>query len=473
MRQKKGTPISCKITSVFLLLIFAFFVQAVVAGTNRIEKSPYTMKEKYPNILIIVLDACRYDFTSLSNPNIRNTPFLSELTKVRKIFNFSSTYSTYDSSNLSHSSLMSGFITVDQAIRDMPQFSLPYQLKTLGYETIGIVANGNLSPKTMPFFIHFDKFFNLYEIWASFSQEEKDEISKTLDKKILTYAEETNAFNRGAVFCSGNRVITLFKDYLKDSAHPFFGFINLMDAHDPYYPDERYYNVEKEEQLNIKLKGDLRSRKLSNDQINPDSIKDDIKRQLVKKRLEIAQGRAWSLSDDLSKEAIEIYRRRYAAKIKELDDYIRQIFEALEKKDLLSSTIIFITADHGESFGENGFMTHSLGNQGDRESTHRVPLAMYCPKKYGLKGIKLSILASIADIPPTIYDLLRVNWFPLANMSLVGNYGKSLVPYIVCPFEAKYDKELTLGKSALIDPGEIEKKKNEALKRLRSLGYIK
>jgi arylsulfatase A-like enzyme len=432
------------------------------------------MKEKYPNILIIVLDAVRFDFTSLSNPNIRNTPFLSELAKARKIFNFSSTYSTYDSTNLSHFSLMSGFITTYQAILDMPQFSLPYQLKTLGYETIGISANGNLSPKTMASFIAFDKFVNLHEIWESFSQEEKDEISKTLDKKILTYGGETNDINRVAAFRSGNKVITLFKDYMKDSAHPFFGFINLVDAHDPYFPVERYYNIDKEEaHLKKKVNGDLRSRELSNDQINPDSIKDEIKRQIVKNRLEIAQGRNWCLSDDLSEEAIEIYRRRYAAKIKELDDYVRQIFETLEKKDLLSSTIIFITADHGESFGENGFITHSLDNQGDRESTHRVPLAMYCPKKYGLKGIKLSVLASIADIPPTIYDLLRVNWFPLANMGFVGNYGKSLVPYIVCPFEAKYDKELALGKSAPIDPGENEKRKNEALKRLRSLGYIK
>jgi hypothetical protein len=126
-----------------------------------------------------------FDFTSLYNPNKDNTPYLSDMSTARNIFNFSSTYSTYDQTVSSHFSLMSGFITYSQAFSDMPQISLPYQLKTLGYETIGIVGNGNLSPKMMASFMAFDKFVNLSEIWNSFSHEEKDKISKAIDKIFI------------------------------------------------------------------------------------------------------------------------------------------------------------------------------------------------------------------------------------------------------------------------------------------------
>ncbi len=453
------------------LVLFAnffllYFCSTLMAKTDRIEH--------YPNFLIIVLDAVRFDFTSLSNPNIGHTPFLAKLAKDGKIFNFSSTYSTYDETLPSHFSLMSGFITGFQSAWDLRQASLAYHLKTLGYETFGISANPNISQKTMASFSAFEKFANLGELWDSISPEEKDKIAETLDKRILAYAGVINNWNRYCVFCSGNKALAFFRDYIKNGGTPFLGFINLFDAHDPYYPDERFYNIDEEEALfKIKAEGDLRSRELPEDQIHPDLIKDETKRQIVKNRLEIAKDRAWCLADDLSADAMEIYKRRYAAEIRELDDYLRQIFEYLEKRDLLSSTIIFLTSDHGESFGEEGFLTHSLSNQGDRESTHRVPLAIYFPKKYKLKGKNISVLASLADIAPTIYDLLGVNWIPLANMSFVGNYGKSLVPYIFQSFDFRHDKEIKIEKIGPEDPSEIEKRKAEALKRLRSLGYIR
>jgi phosphoglycerol transferase MdoB-like AlkP superfamily enzyme len=193
----------------------------------------------------------------------------------------------------------------------------------------------------------------------------------------------------------------------------------------------------------------------------------------MKKKFEIAEGRGWSLSDDLSKEELIIYKDRYIAEIRELDDYIKQVFEVLAKRDLLSTTIIIITADHGESFGENGFLTHSLSDQGDRESTYRVPLAIYFPQEYKLKGRNISVLTSIADIVPTIYDLLGINWIALANISYVGNYGKSLLPYIIKSFDIKYKKEFLFGKKENTESTDFEKRKQEALKRLRSLGYIK
>lgn len=455
------------------LLFLILFTQAFTMGTKVSGNSLIIKKDKDPNILIIVLDAVRFDFTSLYSDNIKNTPFLEYLYKNDKIFNFTTTYSTSDDSNSSHYSLMTGFATGIQSAWDFPQISLAYQLKTLGYKTFEISANPNLSHAIMASFIAFDKYTNLIEVWQSMSKEKKDQILYLLDKRILTYSSEINDWNRFMVFCSGAKVFTIFKEYIKSEKQPFFGFINLFDAHDPYFPNENYYNLNRDEaSLNQKVDGDLRTRLLSQKQINPDSIKNEKIELDVKERLKIASGRGWSLSDDLSEEAIKIYKNRYAAEVRELDGYVRQIFEYLEKKDLLKSTIIFITSDHGESFGEKGFMTHSLGNKGDYESTHRIPLAIYLPPKYRLKGKRVSELSSIADIAPTIYDLLKVNWIPLSNMNSFRNYGKSLLPFIFGSSNYQYDRVIKIDKNVSEDINKIKKRKKEALKMLKTLGYI-
>lgn len=192
-----------------------------------------------------MLDAVRFDCTGLYSSKNSNTPFLTELLRENKIFNFIFTYSTHDSSNSSHFSLLTGFLTGWQSLLALPQHSLPYQLRALGYKTFGISANGNLSPTTTSCFVPFDNFVNLYEIWTALSEEEKNYITLALDKRISLYGGKINDFNRTCVFCSGNKVIALFKDYLKDAKLPFFCFLNLFDAHDPYFPETKYYDLKK------------------------------------------------------------------------------------------------------------------------------------------------------------------------------------------------------------------------------------
>ena len=71
------------------------------------------------------------------------------------------------------------------------------------------------------------------------------------------------------------------------------------------------------------------------------------------------------------------YIRRYDAEIRYLDEQLGRLFRAIESSDLLRDTLVVITADHGEAFGEEEFYCahgHGLG----LDQTH-VPLGFVGP----------------------------------------------------------------------------------------------
>ena len=69
------------------------------------------------------------------------------------------------------------------------------------------------------------------------------------------------------------------------------------------------------------------------------------------------------------------YERRYDLEIAYLDEQLGRLFAALEEGGFLEDTLVIVTADHGEAFGEDGFYFahgHSLG----LDQT-RVPLVFF------------------------------------------------------------------------------------------------
>lgn len=108
----------------------------------------------------------------------------------------------------------------------------------------------------------------------------------------------------------------------------------------------------------------------------------------------------------------------YARRLKELDDELRKLFLELESRNRLDSTLVIITSDHGEGFGEHGWFDH--GGYLDQEAIW-VPLIFT-----GLDlphGLRISEPAQNIDVLPTILDLFSIG--------LPDNIqGYSLVPLI-------------------------------------------
>jgi arylsulfatase A-like enzyme/Tfp pilus assembly protein PilF len=94
----------------------------------------------------------------------------------------------------------------------------------------------------------------------------------------------------------------------------------------------------------------------------------------------------------------------YNGEISYVDFHIGKIIEDLQAMKILDKTLIIITSDHGEAFGEHKEIGHGIFCY---EETLRVPLIFYNPPAFK-KGRVVSQRTRLIDIMPTILDLLRI-----------------------------------------------------------------
>lgn len=94
----------------------------------------------------------------------------------------------------------------------------------------------------------------------------------------------------------------------------------------------------------------------------------------------------------------------YDGSLRYLDDQIGDLLDELERRGVLQNTIVVITADHGEHFGEHGL--HGHGNTLYREAL-RVPLIILSDGSLAA-GRRIAAEVTLRDLAATILDLARV-----------------------------------------------------------------
>jgi arylsulfatase len=123
-----------------------------------------------------------------------------------------------------------------------------------------------------------------------------------------------------------------------------------------------------------------------------------------------------------SPEEIAHLVRLYDGNLRYADEQVGRIRRALEAAGLLEKTVLIVTADHGEALHEHGFIGHL--HQVYEEVTH-VPLIVRFPAAAGLAGRRLPGLVDLADVAPTVAELLGV---PLDGEPKPAFRGRSLLP---------------------------------------------
>ncbi len=111
------------------------------------------------------------------------------------------------------------------------------------------------------------------------------------------------------------------------------------------------------------------------------------------------------------------YRERYAhspydGEIASVDEAVGQILGRLEEHGRLDSTLVILTADHGEGLGDHGEMTHALLLY---SSTVRVPLIVRDPRRQG--GRRVSAPVTTVDVFSTVLERLGIA-APAANQGV-------------------------------------------------------
>ncbi|HVX60172.1 MAG TPA: sulfatase-like hydrolase/transferase [Pirellulales bacterium] len=95
---------------------------------------------------------------------------------------------------------------------------------------------------------------------------------------------------------------------------------------------------------------------------------------------------------------------RYLNAVRAADAKIAHLIDELERRGLADSTVIAVTADHGESFGQHNQRTHSFGVY---EQAVHVPLVLIHPSLRDMPRHRPT-LGRHMDIGPTLLDLLNV-----------------------------------------------------------------
>ncbi|MEZ6191541.1 MAG: sulfatase-like hydrolase/transferase [Phycisphaerales bacterium] len=99
---------------------------------------------------------------------------------------------------------------------------------------------------------------------------------------------------------------------------------------------------------------------------------------------------------------IGLIKNRYINSCHHLDSQIGRVIDYLRENDLLDSTIVLITGDHGEEFMEKGRWGHN--SEFTEEQTH-TPFVLWVP---GSAPAVVDDLSSHLDIPATLMPLLGV-----------------------------------------------------------------
>ena len=107
----------------------------------------------------------------------------------------------------------------------------------------------------------------------------------------------------------------------------------------------------------------------------------------------------------------------YSGEIAYVDAELGRLFSFLEDSGRLDSTLLIITADHGEALGDHGEFEHGFFAY---NSTIHVPLIVCMP---GARQRTVPALVSHVDIFPTVCDALGIAAPP-------GLAGRSLLPLI-------------------------------------------
>ncbi|HEY7317476.1 MAG TPA: sulfatase-like hydrolase/transferase, partial [Candidatus Binatia bacterium] len=90
------------------------------------------------------------------------------------------------------------------------------------------------------------------------------------------------------------------------------------------------------------------------------------------------------------------------------------LLKELERRNALQNTLVIITSDHGEAFGEHGFTGHGTSLY---TPVLHVPLIIIYPKKIQT-GLRVSRYVSLRDLPATIEELVGAPEREIPGISL-------------------------------------------------------
>jgi arylsulfatase A-like enzyme len=387
-RLRRSWSIVPRVVGILAILLVVLVGQAIArsayAGylaTHRASTAPPLA----PNVILIVLDTVRADHLSLHGYGRNTTPNLARLAEQGA--RFDRARATAPWTLPSHASLFTGRwpheLDVERLDRlDETSKTLAEFLGAQGYATAGFVANpllcGSKSGLARGFDSYWDYPISTAEVlrasslgWllARIAVRAGGELrwcftGDVAGTVILDYARKDAAALNGE-----------FLDWLEENGHrPYFAFLNYFDAHDPYLAPAGFASP-----------------------VAPGP----------RSRSDFAMLRDWQRldKDSLTPREIQLAGDAYDNCIAALDHEVGKLVDELRFRRQLDRTLLLITSDHGEQFGEHGTFGHGLSLHAQEVN---VPLLAIAPGRIPA-GRVVREAVSLRDVPATVADFLGLN----------------------------------------------------------------
>jgi arylsulfatase A-like enzyme len=249
---------------------------------------------------------------------------------------------------------------------------LPEVFRRAGYGTAGVSANLWIGD-TSGFDTGFDR-------WRSVDSGRQSGLHDPSPRARLRWALEAA---RARVDDGAAQELETVRSWIGDLRpdEPFFWFVNLNECHSPYLPPRPYSDVG--------VRGRLKAAAEAREYLTLEAI-----------------WRACAGGLEVPEDALERMRHLYARSVRQMDDWLAEVLEALDARGVLDDTLVVVTSDHGENFGEGGLMAHAFSL--DERLTH-VPLVAAGPGASELTG-----LVSLADLPRALARAAQIShpWGP-------------------------------------------------------------
>ncbi len=322
-----------------------------------------------PNLLLIVIDTLRADHLGCYGYRLDTSPAIDRFAEGAVLFEQAVAQAPWTRPSMA--TLMTGLYPATHGVTckdfDVPKAecdvlppsvtTLAEALKQAGYETAGIVANIQIDG-LFGFGQGFDEYRSVFdELIAA----EPDWRAKWHEFKWVN--ETTREVTEEALAWLERR----------RGENPFFLYLHYLDPHAPYRPPAPYDAMFKAHAYPCRYP------------------------------------------------AICAELPLYDGEIRYVDEHVGRLLDFMRRRGLAEKTVVVVTSDHGEAFGEHGARDrrHGLSLY---ENQLRVPLLIRAPGT-GRPGTRVAAPVRLVDLAPTLLDVLGV-----AVPS--GVQGLSLVPLL-------------------------------------------
>ncbi|MUW13427.1 sulfatase-like hydrolase/transferase [Halorubrum sp. CBA1125] len=333
---------------------------------------------KDSNVLLVTIDSLRYD--KLINIDVPATPCINSLSTSG--CEFTQAVSNGPNTTASFPAILTGTHSLSYGPygvldKDKSPF-LARSLSRENYDTIGYHSNPFLGNE-QNYHTGFEVFNDLVDGSDSVTTA-KDRIERQLDPDSLFYhllrriwhlfsvTTDTKSYARGDSITGG--AIDWMEARRSDD--PFFMWLHYMDVHYPFDPPKWVFD-------------ELPFDRPSN------------------RRIVTLNGMMQERPEELDEQDVRDLKRLYFAEARFVDRQIGRMIDAIADMGELEDTIIAVTADHGEAFGEHDRFGHHVYPY---DELIRVPLVIGGGP---IDSQTVDEQVQLLDLAPTLLDLVSID----------------------------------------------------------------